>query len=242
MERKLSSLTVSQAIEQNPRLLGALETMPLLRMSVEEAIKANENFAEWFSRDPLSAIVTGMAVNELKHRVGVYGYSETNAGIVGESKHGLAGRFIGKVSATDFSCTGEDCAEDFDMVEETADPGTVMVVGRGGALCPCSEGYDTKVAGVISGAGMFKPGIMLGRRDGVVGERRAPIALAGKVFCKVDASEQSIGPGTLLTTSMTLGHAMAVTDFAKARGCVIGKALGSLAGGKGLIPVLVSLQ
>jgi hypothetical protein len=74
------------------------------------------------------------------------------------------------------------------------------------------------------------------------GENRLPIALMGKVFCKVDASLGAVEIGDLLTTSPTPGHAMKATDPLKAFGAVIGKALRPLADGQGLIPVLVALQ
>jgi hypothetical protein len=70
---------------------------------------------------------------------------------------------------------------------------------------------------------------------------RRPIALIGKVYCKVDASFGAIAAGDLLTTSPTPGHAMKSADSAKSFGTTLGKALRSWADGKGLIPVLVAL-
>ena len=64
----------------------------------------------------------------------------------------------------------------------------------------------------------------------------------GKVYCLVDATEESVGIGDLLTTSSFPGHAMKVTDPLKAFGSVIGKALRPLAGGRGLVPILARLQ
>jgi hypothetical protein len=60
--------------------------------------------------------------------------------------------------------------------------------------------------------------------------------------CKVDASYGAIKVGDLLTTSLTKGHARKVTDAEKAAGAVIGKALGSLKEGTGVIPVLVTMH
>jgi hypothetical protein len=45
-----------------------------------------------------------------------------------------------------------------------------------------------------------------------------------------------------LTTSPTKGHAQKVTDPSKAVGAIVGKALASLKKGKGMIPVIVTLQ
>ena len=64
----------------------------------------------------------------------------------------------------------------------------------------------------------------------------------GKVYCKMDARHTSIEIGDLLTTSATKGYAMKADDPLKAFGAVIGKALGSIKDGVGMIPVLVALQ
>jgi hypothetical protein len=64
----------------------------------------------------------------------------------------------------------------------------------------------------------------------------------GKVFCLADANVRPIRAGDLLTSSATPGHAMVADDRARRAGAIIGKALQSLAGGLGLIPVLVTLQ
>lgn len=100
--------------------------------------------------------------------------------------------------------------------------------------------YDKRVAGVISGAGHYKPDITLDRQTS--DHLRKPIALLGKVFCKVDATDEAIEVGDLLTTSSTPGHAMKVQDPAEALGTIIGKALRPLEQGQGLIPILIALQ
>ena len=132
-----------------------------------------------------------------------------------------------------------DCAEEFD-VPATTDAGTVMVLGNHGALLPSRQPYDKKAAGVISGAGGFRPGLILGRTDSA--QKRMPLALMGQVYCKVDAQYGSVDVGDLLTTSPTPGHAMRALDPLKAFGCVIGKALRPLESGQELIPILVTLQ
>jgi len=134
-----------------------------------------------------------------------------------------------------------DCAEDFDVYDlEQAQPGTVMVLGEDGKLRQSQVAYDKRVAGVISGAGDYKPGIVLDKQHSQLG--RKPIALIGKVFCKVDAQYGAIEVGDLLTTAPTPGHAMRAVDPFKAFGTVIGKALRPLAEGQGLIPMLIALQ
>jgi hypothetical protein len=144
------------------------------------------------------------------------------------------------VNKGDVNLGGADCAEDFDIVGENVDPGTVMVIHEEGVLGISDQPYDKRVAGVVSGAGDFKPGIVLDR-NGAQGERK-PIALIGKVYCKVDAQHGPIEVGDLLTTSPTPGHAMKAADPFRAFGAVIGKALRPLDAGEGMIPILISLQ
>jgi hypothetical protein len=74
------------------------------------------------------------------------------------------------------------------------------------------------------------------------GEGVAPLALVGRVLCKVDATKAPIQPGDLLVSSGTPGHAMKCTSKRPAAGTVIGKALEPLASGTGTIQVLVTLR
>ena len=134
-----------------------------------------------------------------------------------------------------------DCAEDFEVeILEAAEPGTVMVISDDSRLRVSDQAYDRRVAGIVAGAGQYRPGIILGRNSD--NKNALPIALMGRVSCKVDASNGSIGVGDLLTTSSIPGHAMKVVNPEKAFGTVIGKALGKLDSGTGMIPVLVALQ
>jgi hypothetical protein len=132
-----------------------------------------------------------------------------------------------------------DCAEEFEVVGEAA-PGSVMVLNDAGGLELSRRPYDTRVAGVVSGAGSLRPGIVLGRTPD--GGNRVAVALVGKVYCRVDATREPIRPGDLLTSAATAGCAMRASDRRRAPGAVIGKAMASLAGEVGMIPVLVALQ
>lgn len=175
--------------------------------------------------------------------VGVFGETTSTTGGAGVWGRGrLAGKFEGDVEVTgDIRLTNADCAEDFDIAAaESVDPGTVMVLAAEGRLRPSEQAYDKRVAGIISGAGDYQPALVLDRQ--ATGNHRQPIALIGKVFCKVDAAFGPVEIGDLLTTSPTPGHAMKAADPAKAFGAVIGKALRPLDAGQGLIPVLVTLQ
>jgi hypothetical protein len=188
---------------------------------------------------------------------GVYGYTDVpnasgvcgavaasnnaGAGVTGIGP--TAGKFFGNVVVTgDIQLTGADYAEDFDVVDsEHAAPGCVMVLDDAGALRESRDAYDSRVAGVVCGAGDFRPAVILDRRNDAAG-RRMPVALVGKVFCKIDASYEPVRVGDLLTTSPTPGHAMRASDRGRAFGSVLGKALRGLDSGCGLVPVLVTLQ
>ena len=179
--------------------------------------------------------------------VGVFGESETKIGIMGRAP--TAGRFEGDVEVTgDIRLLNADCAEDFNISDselKSVEAGTVMVLTENGSLQSSYQEYDKKVAGIVSGASGYKPGIILDRQEldqNNKNKDRRPIALMGKVYCKVDARHSSIEIGDLLTTSSTKGYAMKAEDPLKAFGAVIGKALGSIKEGFGTIPVLVALQ
>ena len=141
----------------------------------------------------------------------------------------------------DIRLSGADCAEEFDVLyKKDAPPGTVLVFNDKGNLEPSYKEYDKKVAGVVSGAGEFRPGIVLDTDNN--NDNRVPVALSGKTFCNVYASNDAIEVGDMLTTSSIFGHAMKASDHNLAFGSVLGKALSPLKHGKGLIPILVSLQ
>ncbi|MBN2355291.1 hypothetical protein JXO59_04220, partial [candidate division KSB1 bacterium] len=136
---------------------------------------------------------------------------------------------------------GLDYAEGFDVTDASEIvPGSVLVIDpdKPGNLTLSRESYDNKVAGIAAGARGLESGVRLG-----VDQFDCDIALAGRVYCNVDASYGKIVPGDLLTTSPTPGYAMAVKDHTKARGAILGKAMQGFAlGEKGQILVLVTLQ
>ena len=179
---------------------------------------------------------------------GVRGETTHGTAVQGQSfGDGLAGKFIGNVLVTGTLtanidvCLGADCAEEFNVVDgQHLEPGTVVVIDQEGAVRESCDAYDKKVAGIVSGAGGYRPGIVLDRRT--ADPSRTVIALVGKVYCKVDAEYGPIDMGDLLTPSPTPGHAMKASDPGRAFGAVIGKALRPLQDGRGLVPVLVALQ
>lgn len=201
---------------------------------------------------------------------GVTGRNMTNGANGGVGIYGVGGQYAGKFDGTlqvngaanitgllnvendasiegtltvktDIVLPAADCAEEFDLrASAPAEPGTVMVLDADGKLVPSRCPYDKKVAGVVSGAGAFRPALILDRHTSSCA--RVPIALVGKVYCKVDAGYGSIEVGDLLTTSSTEGYGMKVENPIMGFGAVIGKALGPLLSGRGLIPILIALQ
>jgi hypothetical protein len=100
---------------------------------------------------------------------GVAGTSASGVGVYGRGGR-LAGQFDGNVVINGGNLTMQnggdvilaDFAEDFRSLEMGVVPGTVMVIDDSAALRPCDVPYDKRVAGVVSGAGNFRPAIILG--------------------------------------------------------------------------------
>lgn len=127
--------------------------------------------------------------------------------------------------------------------EPEIQPGMVVSIdpARPGKLLVSRKAYDRKVAGIISGAGGVKTGMMMGQQDSIA-DGQHPVALTGRVYAMCDASSAPIEAGDLLTTSDTPGCAMKASDRERTPGAVIGKAMTDLKKGKGLVLVLVTLQ
>src|SRR5262249_21671472 len=78
---------------------------------------------------------------------------------------GYQDRIVLDADTGDIVLMNADCAELFDVVGD-AEPGTVLVLdGDTDALRPCTRSYDSGVAGVLSGAGGYRPGIVLDYRQ-----------------------------------------------------------------------------
>jgi hypothetical protein len=139
---------------------------------------------------------------------------------------------------------GGDYAESVDVSGDRAEyePGDVLVVDPAaeGRFLKSSQPYSTAVMGIYS----TRPGVV-GRRqksDRSHMAEEVPMAMIGVVPTKVTAEGGPIKPGDLLVTSSTPGYAMRGTDHSQMMGAIIGKALGHLDSGSGLIEVAVSLQ
>jgi hypothetical protein len=249
--------------------IGINTTIPGLEKPPVEIGSGASGAIELIQTFPEGAIKVVKAEGATGGRVAIAGFSVTNFGLFASSEQGvglvargaeLAAQFEGKVKVTgacdvtgdlqtsgdltvggDIQLTGADYAEDFDVLDiGEAEPGTVMVLDDAGGVRMSDQAYDRRVAGVVSGAGTYKPAVILDRQ--ATGTSRRPLALMGKVYCKVDASAVPIAIGDLLTTSSIPGHAMKALNTAEAFGAVIGKALRPLSSGRGLVPILVALQ
>ena len=151
----------------------------------------------------------------------------------------------GRVRCTELQITaGSDLAEPFDVTgAEDIEPGMVVAIDPDnvGKLRLTDKAYDRTVAGIVSGANGIRPGVTM-QQEGTPAAGELPVALTGRVYCWCDASSGPILPGDMLTTSGTPGHAMKVTDYARAQGAILGKAMSSLQSGQGLVLVLVRPQ
>jgi hypothetical protein len=152
----------------------------------------------------------------------------------------------GSVQSTAYTgvTCGGDYAESVDVagVRTSYEPGDVLVIGpdNGSDVIKSNESYSTLVIGVYS----TKPGVV-GRRQTTnlrMSKTEVPMAMIGIVPTKVSAENGPIKRGDLLVTSSTPGYAMKGTDLSKMLGAVIGKALGNLDSGSGLIEVVITLQ
>src|ERR1017187_10544687 len=139
---------------------------------------------------------------------------------------------------------GSDLAEPFEIsaADQKVSEGAVVVIDQAnpGHLKLSSEPYDTRVAGVVSGANGVNPGIQMQQQGLLEGGKN--VALTGRVYVQADTSNGAIKPGDLLTTSSTPGHAMKLSDHARAAGAILGKAMTGLSEGKGMVLVLATLQ
>ena len=190
---------------------------------------------EWGSDEPVSMVAGSQGIFFTKGDASGTPYAETLAAI----------NTSGRLSCAVLQITGgSDIAEPFEIKEPAhIKAGTVMAIDpeNPGKLRISDRAYDRRVAGVVSGAGGVNPGMLM-QQKGSPADGVTPIALTGRVYCWADASQGKIEPGDLLTTSETPGHAMKVTDYARAQGAILGKAMSKLEKDTGLVLVLVTLQ
>lgn len=141
---------------------------------------------------------------------------------------------------------GADFAERFDVALRNSEeilPGMVVSIDPDhmGGLTPSQQAYDRKVAGIISGGGGIRPGMVMGQ-EGTLADGEFPVALSGRVYVYADESKGTIEPGDLLTSADRPGFAMKVKNHKAAQGAIIGKAMGKVNPETGMVLILVSLQ
>ena len=185
--------------------------------------------------------------NYLNMNAQLYIGSNGNVGI-GTSTPAVKLDVVGEAQVKVLNITGgSDLSEQFNVNsinKAKIEPGMVVCIDaqNPGKLVVSSKAYDRTVAGIISGAGDVKSGMIMGQARSIANGDH-PVALTGRVFVMADATKHAIAPGDLLTTSNTPGHAMKATDPSKLQGAALGKAMtGMDKGKKGLVLVLVSLQ
>lgn len=179
---------------------------------------------------------------------GVHNNSQTNSG-GGTTLMTLDSTGNLNVTANASVCTltirgGCDLAEPFQIssANQEIPEGAVVVIDEEnpGHLKLSEQPYDARVAGIVSGANGINPGIQMHQQGLLEGGKN--VALTGRVYVQADASNGPIKPGDLLTSSTIPGHAMKVSDHAKAQGAILGKAMTGLREGQGMVLVLVTLQ
>jgi hypothetical protein len=201
---------------------------------------------------PFGTGVNGQSLNGY----GVYAVATGDTGIglyAKGSMYGFAAFFDGwiqgpvKIEGALEIRGGADLSEAFDIraASPNVEPAAGMLVcidrEHQGGLTVSREAYDRCVAGIISGAGGIRPAMVMGQEEHKE-ESGLPVALSGRVYCMADTSNGAIEPGDLLTSSSIPGHAMKVTDYERAQGAVIGKAMSALEEDRGMVLVLVNLQ
>lgn len=152
----------------------------------------------------------------------------------------------GTVQSTAFNpaLCGADYAESVGVTGDRTryEPGDVLVIDADapGKFLKSDLAYSTLVAGIYS----TQPGFVgrLHPADAETDKTEVPMAMVGRVPTKVSAENGPIKVGELLVSSSTQGYAMKGTDRGRMLGAVIGKALGNLEAGTGVIQVLVTLQ
>lgn len=186
--------------------------------------------------DPSGAGATGLVVGILDNtnsqavRVCAGGTACTDAYLIFK----ITGN--GNVSADGtFISGGADYAElvRYDGNPADVEPGDILVISPSTdrAVIKSSEANDSRLAGVYS----TKPGYLGGGSAEDNPEGYIPVAMMGIVPVKVTASNGPIQRGDLLTTSSIPGYAMKATN--PQPGAILGKAMGELESGEGVIEV-----
>ena len=185
---------------------------------------------------------------------GVYGHSDNQIGVFGEGAlFGMYSNGNVKIDG-DLVVTGSKSGYIVDIAQndgpEQLETGDVVVIsGVGPAVLgeipvvkvrKADEANTTAVIGVVDQ--VYQPDAPADSDTGTVDQQAylQIVTLGAYPSIKVDATYGAVSPGDLLVASPNPGYAMRAV--APAPGTVIGKALGELSSGTGVIAVLVTLQ
>lgn len=139
-----------------------------------------------------------------------------------------------------FASPAADFAEQIqvDGVAARLQPGDVLVISdsQDRAVELSTKPYATSVLGVYS----TKPAFIGGSEIDGGSSGTVPVAFVGIVPVKVTAANGPIHRGDLLTTSALRGHAMLATEYVP--GAILGKAMGELKTGTGVIDVALIIR
>jgi len=137
--------------------------------------------------------------------------------------------------------SGADFAEQIAVQgdEQDYEPGDVLVISTqtDRAVELSATPFATTVIGVYS----TQPAMLAGAPDQDDPLSGIPVAITGIVPCKVSAENGAIRRGDLLVTASLPGYAMRAGSNPP-QGTVLGKAMGELDTGAGVIQILVTLQ
>jgi len=241
--------TITQALAVTGSSAGGISLD--VQSSTGAAIAGTNTAGNSSATGVVGTSTSGYGVSGIGANIGVFAHNSAVGHDVYLAAPCCAGDFYGDVLVHGKTTTkvleitgGGDLAEPFQIVASIpVEPGLVVAIhpSRPGQLRIADQPYDRTVAGIVSGANGLATGLAL--RDATTMNENSPlVAMSGRVYCWADAINGPIQPGDLLTSSATPGHAMKVTDHARAQGAVIGKAMSVLEHGTGLVLVLISLQ
>jgi hypothetical protein len=168
-------------------------------------------------------ITSAVTIEPVTDSVGQLGTTNT---------YGGAQRRWARVCAVDTTIRAADVNEKY-LMSQPVEDGDVVFISGDNTMSKCSRPYDPKAAGVVKKTGGLTMDDDL--------EGGVPVALLGKVPCKVSIENGAIKPGDPLTASSTPGHAMKATQ----PGTIVGKALQAFDGSSGKtgkIMVLVNVS
>jgi hypothetical protein len=158
-------------------------------------------------------LIGANAVQSMSNKSFINGFENASSNGVGNIGNATAYFNTAFVKAT--SAQYADVAERY-LADAEYPVGTVLVIGGDQEVTQSTQACQSSIAGTVS----ENPGVLMNR--GLEGEFVAPVALIGRVPCRVKGQ---ISKGDLLCSSDTPGVAMALPVTQYTPGVVLGKAL-----------------